>query len=107
MKLTVEMRARSEKTQELYQTLQAILPSIRREKGCRDCRVWRDVEDEEIFFLAIDWETRASFEQAVRSGSGGALLGAVDLLVETARVRLGEDSPWEGIDSLKRLRKKA
>ena len=106
MKLTVELRAKPEKTRELYQALQALLPSIRGEKGCRDCRVWRDVEDGEIFFLAVDWETRASLEQALRSGSGGAFLGAVDLLSETARVRLGEDSPWEGIESLKRMRKK-
>jgi quinol monooxygenase YgiN len=106
MKFTVELRAKPEKTQELYQTLQALLPTIRREKGCRDCRVWRDVEDGEIFFLAVDWETRASLEQSVRSNSGGALLGAIDLLSETAKVRLGEDSPWEGIDSLKRMRRK-
>jgi quinol monooxygenase YgiN len=104
-KLTIEMRARPEKTQELYQTLQALLPAIRKEKGCRDCRVWRDVEDGEVFFLAIDWEARASREQAVRSASGGALLGAVELLSETARVRLSPDSPWEGIDTLKRMRK--
>ena len=42
----------------------------------------------------------------MRSGSGGAFLGAVDLLAETARVRFGEDSPWEGIETLKRMRKK-
>ncbi len=105
MKLTIEMKARPEKIQEFYQTLQALLPTIRREKGCRDCRVWRDVEDGEIFFLTVDWETRASLEQAVRSDSGGALLGAIDLLSETARVRLGNNEPWEGTDSLKRMRK--
>lgn len=41
---------RPEKNQELYPTLQALLPAIRKENGCRDCRVWRDVEDGEIFF---------------------------------------------------------
>ena len=99
MKLTVELRAKPEKTQELYQTLQALLPSIRKEKGCRGCRVWRDVEDEGIFFLAVDWDTRSSLEQSIRSGSGGAFLGAVDLLAETARVRLGRGFAWEGIDA--------
>jgi quinol monooxygenase YgiN len=107
MKIRVVLRAKPEKTQEIYQSLQALLPSIRREKGCRDCRVWRDVEDGEIFFLAVDWETRASLEQALRSDSGGAFLGAVDLLSESARVRLGEDATWEGIGTLKRMRKKA
>jgi quinol monooxygenase YgiN len=105
-KLTIEMRARPEKTQELYQTLQALLPAIRKENGCRDCRVWRDVEDEEIFFLTVDWDTRASFEAFMPSESGGALLGAIDLLSETAKVRIGNNEPWEGIDTLKRMRKK-
>lgn len=104
MKITIELRAKPEKTQELYQTLQALLPSIRWEKGCRDCRLWRNVEDDKIFFMSIDWETRASLVRAVRSGSGGVFLGAVDLLTETARVRYGEDSPWKGIESLKKMK---
>lgn len=107
MKLTIELRAKPDKTQELYQTLQALLPTIRREKGCRDCRVYRDVEDGEVYSLTVDWETRASLEQYMHSGNGGALLGAVELLSEAARVRFGQDAPWEGIDVLKRMRKKA
>ena len=58
------MRARPEKTQELYQTLQALLPAIRKENGCRDCRVCRDLEDEGIFSLTVDWDTRASLERS-------------------------------------------
>jgi len=42
----------------------------------------------------------------MRSGSGSALLGAVDLLSDTAQVRFGKDSPWEKIDSLKRMRER-
>ena len=106
MKLAIELRARPDKAQELYQALQALLPTIRSEKGCRDCRVYRDVEDGEVYSLTVDWEARESLEQYMRSGSGGALLGALDLLSEKAKVRLGQDSPWEGIDSLKRMRKK-
>jgi hypothetical protein len=106
MKLTIEMKARPEKTQELYQTLQALRPTIRKEKGCRDCRFWRDVEDGETFFLMVDWETKASLEKFMPSGGGGPLLGAIDLLSETARVRIGNKETWEGIDTLKRMRKK-
>jgi len=42
----------------------------------------------------------------MRSGSGSALLGAVDLLSDPAQVKFGKDSLWEGIDSLKRMRRK-
>src|SRR5512137_2596235 len=51
MHLTIEVRARPEKFQELYQTLQALLPTLRRENGCRESRIYRDVEDDEVFFL--------------------------------------------------------
>ncbi len=106
LKLTIEIRAKPDKVQELYQTLQALLPTIRKEKGCRDCQVYRDVEGGETFFLSVHWKARASLERYVPSGSGGALLGAIDLLSETARVRIGHNEPWEGIDILKRMRKR-
>jgi quinol monooxygenase YgiN len=106
MELTIEMRARPGKLQELYQTLHAILPTIRNEKRCRDCRVARDVEDGEVFVLSAHWETQAGLESYMRSGTGIALLGAIDLLSERAAVKTGHDAPWQGIDVLKRMRRK-
>lgn len=106
MELTIALRAKPEKTQELYQALQALLPTIRAEQGCRDCRVCRDIEDAEVFTLAVEWEKVANLENYVHSGGCSALLGAVDILSETSRVRFGQDKPWAGIDSLKRMREK-
>jgi len=106
MELTIEIRAKREHLQELGQTLQALLPTMRKEKGCRDCRISRDVEDGELFFLSAHWEAQASLEKHMRSGSGMALLGAIDLLSERAAVKIDHDARWEGIDTLKRMRKK-
>jgi hypothetical protein len=105
MKLTIEIRAKPGKCQELYQTLQALLPTIRKEKGCRDCQVYRDVEDGDVFSISVHWETAASLAHYARSGSGGVLLGAIDLLSESARVRTDQETLWEGVEVLKRLRK--
>lgn len=104
MIFTIQMKAKPEKEQELDQTLQALLPAIRGEKGCRACRVCRDLEDSGIFFLEADWETRASLEHFLNSLTGGALLGAVDLLGESAGAKVGNDV-WTGIEFLKRMRK--
>ncbi len=40
MNLTIEVRAKPEKFQELYQTLQALLPTMRRENGCLESRIY-------------------------------------------------------------------
>lgn len=106
MELTIELRARSGKFQELYQTLQALLPTIRKAKGCRDCRMSSEVDNGAIFFLAVRWGAFASLEHYMQSVSGTALLGAIEVLSETARVKFSRDSPWHGIDSLKRMREK-
>jgi len=102
--LTIEIRAKPGKFQELYQTLQALLPTIRREGECEDCRIYRDVEDGEIFFLSADWKDRRNLENYMRSNSGSALLGALDLLGETVSVKINNHAP-SGIEALKRMRR--
>ena len=103
--LTIEVKAKPGKFQELYQTLQALFPLIRKEEGCRDGRIYRDVDDGEIFFISVQWDALTHLERYMRSGNGVALLGAIDLLTENVRVRIGSDAPWEGVDILKRMRK--
>jgi len=106
MEVTIEFKARSGRFQELYQTLLGLLPTIRREKGCRACRIYRDVEDGEVFFLSGRWEAQTSLKHYLQSTNGLALLGAIDLLSERTAVKIGHDAPWEGIDVLKRMREK-
>jgi len=105
MNLIIEVRAKSEKFNEFYQTVQAILPALRKENGCRESRIYRDVEDGEVFSLEIRWENRASMGKYIRSTGGSALLGAVDLLSDSVRIKIGNDAAWDGIDVLKRMRK--
>jgi quinol monooxygenase YgiN len=106
VKLTIEIRAKQDKFQELYQTLQTLIPMIRNEKGCLDCHIYRDVEDDQALFLLSHWESRAGLEHYMRSETGSALLGAIDLLSEAARVGFDHDLPSEDINALKRMRKK-
>lgn len=85
--------------------MQALLPTIRKEEGCQNCRIYRDTEDGELFFLAVSWEDKKNLVHYLHSSSGSALLGAIDLLSETSRVMIERDGLWEGIETLKRMRK--
>ena len=105
MILTIEVSAKSGKANELYQTLQALLPTMRRAKGYVSCRVSPDAGDEGLHTLSCDWDSQAGFEEYIRSGSGSALIGALDLLGESVRVRLDDDAKWQGTEALKRMRR--
>jgi len=103
MDLTIEVRAKPERFQELYQTLHALLPTMRKEDGCSESRIYRDVDDGEVFFLYTKWDDPAKFERYMRSISGSALLGAFDTLSKAVRIRVGESDRWRGIEVLKRM----
>lgn len=106
MKLTIEVRARNGKYRELFQTLETLIPMIRQEKGCLDCHIYRDMEDEDVLSLSFHWKSLADLERYMQSHSAGALLGATDMLAETSKVCFEPNSPLEGLDSIKRMRKK-
>jgi quinol monooxygenase YgiN len=100
MTVTFEVKALAGKLEELYQTLQALLPTMRDEKGCRDCRVSRDVESGEVFLFISDWELKSSFDGYMHSDNGRVLLGAVKLLGESARIRMSSDARWRDIGAV-------
>jgi quinol monooxygenase YgiN len=100
MTVTIEVKAQPGKIQELNQTFQELLPTMRDEKGCRDCRVSRDVEDGEVFLFFSDWDLKGSFEGYMHSDNGRVLLGAIKLLGESARFRMSSDARWKEIGAV-------
>jgi len=105
MTVTIEIKAQPSRINELYQTLQALLPTMRKDNECLSCRISRDVEDGNIFFLSSEWDSQGSFEGYIRSVSGSVLVGAIDLLGESSRIRVDNNSRWEEIETLKRMRR--
>ena len=107
MTLTIEVRSKPGKINELYQTLQALLPTMRQEKGCLNCRVSQDMEDGEVYVLSGDWDAQASFEGYLKSASGSALLGAIKMLGQSTRIQMGRKARWDGVEMLQRIRREA
>lgn len=105
MEYTIEVKAKTGNYNELWQTIQAILPAIRKEIGCQDCRIYQDVENSDILFITVQWKARANLYNFMRSTNGSALIGAIELLSEKTRVRNSRGAPWEGIEALKRIKK--
>ena len=83
----IKMTVPAEKRKEVLQTIIAILGPIRRERGCRSCNCYVDVENERIFFFKEEWETRDDLDNHLRSGRFGVLIGAKSLLKAEPDIR--------------------
>jgi quinol monooxygenase YgiN len=103
MTTTIEVTSKPGKIAELYQTLQALLPTMRQEKGCKNCRVAQDIEYSEVYVLSSEWDVQASFERYIKSASGIVLIGAINTLGQKTRVQMGGNARWEGGEVLQRI----
>jgi quinol monooxygenase YgiN len=84
----IAMIALPEKQKEVMQTLLSMIESTGKERGCLSHHVLRDIEDENVFSLIDEWETREDLDQHIRSAKFGVLLGTKSLLCEPPNIQI-------------------
>ena len=102
----IAMNALPEKQKEVMQTLLSMIESTGKERGCLSHHVFRDIEDENVFSLIDEWETRQDLDQHTMSAKFGALLGAKSLLCEPPNIQIHTVSNSEGMAAVKAARDK-
>jgi len=102
----IAMNVLPEKQKEVMQTLLSMVESTGREKGCLSHQVFRDIEEENVFNLIDEWETREDVDQHIRSAKFGVLLGTKSLLCEPPDVQIHTVSDSEGMAAVSAARDK-
>lgn len=98
---TIMMTVPRGKRQEVLQTVRVILASIRREQGCISCHYYMDVEDESVFCLKEQWDSRENLDNHFRSERFGVLIGAMSLLNAEPEIRINMIESTAGIEAVK------
>ena len=102
----IAMNALPEKQKEVMQTLLSMIESTGKGKGCLSHHVFRDIEDENVFNLIDEWETREDLDQYIMSSTFGVLLGTKSLLCEPPSIQIHTVSNSEGMAAVKAVRGK-
>ena len=102
----IAMNVLPENQKEVMQTLLSMIESTGKERGCLSHHVFRDIEDENVFSLIDEWETREDLDQHIRSAKFGVLLGTKSLLCEPLKIQIFTVSDSEGIEAVNSVRKK-
>lgn len=102
----LKMSARPTKRKELLQTLHAIIQQVRKEKGCKKCSAFQNIENSNSFQLIEEWETKQHLDSHLRSELFTVLLGANNLLSAPLEFKFNAVSSTAGMEAVKSARAK-
>ena len=100
----ITMKALLEKRTEIIQTLLSMIEPAGKEKGCLSYDVFCDLEDNHVFSLIEEWETREDLDYHIRSERFSVLLGTKSLLAKPLEMKIHMVSHSEGAEVVNALR---
>jgi quinol monooxygenase YgiN len=100
----IKMNVLPEKCLELKQTLQALIESTRKERGCLSHNVFQDIENDNGLSLIEEWESREDLDDHLRSDTFNLLMGARYLFSRPLEITINEVSHSSGWEALKAVR---
>ena len=98
----IKMTALPAKRKESLQTVQALIQSIRKLRGCVNCAACQDVEDENSFCLIQEWENQKALNKYLQSDLFDVLLGIKNFLSDDLEINFNTVSSTTGIDAIKK-----
>jgi quinol monooxygenase YgiN len=102
----IKMKVLIEKRTEVMQTLLSMIEPTENERGCLSCHVFRHIEDNNVFSLIEEWESRADLNHHIRSDRFSVLLGTKSLLCEPQQIEIHTVSHSEGMEVIHATRNK-
>jgi quinol monooxygenase YgiN len=102
----ITMEALMEKRTEMMQTLLSMIEPAARENGCLNYDVFCDLEDNHVFSLIEEWETREDLDHHIRSDRFSVLIGTKSLLAKPMEMNIHTVSHSEGFEVVNALRDK-
>jgi len=102
----ITMEALMEKRIEIMQTLLSMIEPTAKEKGCLSYDIFCDLEDNHVFSLIEEWETREDLDHHIRSERFSVLLGTRSLLAKPLEMKIHTVSHSEGVEVINALKGK-
>ena len=103
----ITMNVLPEKQLEFVQTILSMIEPTRRETGCLGYRVFCNIENQSIYSLQEEWETREDLDHHIGSPRFAVLLGTKILLRDPPTIEIHTVNRSEGMEAVDAVRKTA
>jgi quinol monooxygenase YgiN len=88
----IRIELEENKVDEFVEFLIPMLGEFRKEEGCQDYRMCRDMEKENIYGVTSEWLDSNSMDRHFKRKNFSLLIGAAKVLGENFELRIGETS---------------
>ena len=78
------------KFDEFFESLRLLSSGIRKEEGCLDFSLYRDLEKKDAYRVSGEWKTRRAMEAHFKREQFAVLIGAARVLGENFEMSIGE-----------------
>ena len=78
------------KFDEFIQSLLSLSSGIRKEEGCLDFSLYRDLEKKDVYSVLGEWKTRRAMEEHFKDKSFSVLVGAARVLCKDFEMSIDE-----------------
>ena len=86
------------KIDEFVDFLHSLLPGLHKEKGCVDCSVYQDLDEQHAYCIVAKWETHEAMQKHFLTPKFEVLIGAARVLGETFEMIMAEVLESEGFE---------
>ena len=101
---TIRIQTTPRNRKELMQTFRSLSNPIQSERGCKSCRIYRDVENEEAVIVIQEWDSKIQLNKHLRSDEFAVMVGAMSLLEQPDTVEFQVLDQVEGSRSVEAIR---
>jgi len=78
------------KFDEFIESLLSLSSGIRKEEGCLDFYLYRDLEKKDVYSVVGEWRTRQAMEKHFKQNLFSVLIGAAKVLSKDFQMNIGE-----------------
>ena len=78
------------KIDEFVDFLRSLLPGLHKEKGCVDCSVYQNLDEQHAYCIVAKWETHEAMQEHFLTQKFEVLIGAARVLGDTFEMSMAE-----------------
>ena len=101
---TIRLQTTPETRKEILQTFRSLSDPIQCGTGCKSCRIYRELGNDETVIVIQEWDTKNHWDEHLRSDEFAVIIGAMSVLQRPDTVEFQVLDQLEGSRSMEAIK---